>query len=172
MLTSLTQWESDNLLGVHFSIFCIQPDFYHRHVSHRLGGPPFRCVHWRHMDTHSGLASYQLSKTTGHSPGHVFFSPPPTWLFFGNPAVSYVKWQGGTVSRSLCKLTLNFWTLSVAHQIFPSAAHVPGVQNATTDALSIIGPLVHKWELKDHFLLPLFLSWGHPNWDVFDTRES
>lgn len=42
-------------------------------------------------------------------------------------AVSYVNKKGGTVSRSLCKLAIDIWTLCIENKFFLVATHVPGV---------------------------------------------
>lgn len=75
-------------------------------------------------------------------------------------AVSYINKQGGTVSRTLCKLALDIWTLCIQRNIFLVATHVPGVQNVLADALSRDHITTHEWSIKLKYLHPIFRAWG------------
>lgn len=62
------------------------------------------------------------------------------------------------VSRSLCKLALQFWMFYIANLILPSAGHVHGMQNTTASALRKSKMSIHERELNNQFLLPDFHS--------------
>lgn len=84
-------------------------------------------------------------------------------------AVAYINSQGGTVSRSLCKLALQLWDFCLANNIVPTATHVPGIENSLADVLSHNLTTCHKWELNDSYLTPIFHCWGRPALDAFAT---
>lgn len=87
-------------------------------------------------------------------------------------AVSYINRQGGTVSRSLCKLALRLWDFCLANDIFPATTHVPGDNNTLADALSRDLSSCHEWELNDQYLTPIFHTWGKPTLDAFATTTN
>lgn len=87
-------------------------------------------------------------------------------------AVSYVNKQGGTVSRSLCRLAMQIWTLCIDYNINPVATHVPGIDNSVADSLSRTTSTIHKWTIRPEFIQPIFHLWGKPIVDVFATAQN
>lgn len=51
-------------------------------------------------------------------------------------ALSYINHQGGTLSHTLCHLSLQLWEWCQQHNVFIVATHVPGVQNTRAVCLS------------------------------------
>lgn len=70
--------------------------------------------------------------------------------------VSYIKKQGGTISRSLCHMVMELWNLCILNNILLVETHVPGTQNTITDSLSREGSSFHEWSLNNQFLMPIF----------------
>lgn len=91
-------------------------------------------------------------------------------LMDNTTSLSCVNGQGGTVSQSLCCLTVEFWTWCQDHNIFVATAYVPGLQNVTADRLRL--PVPHEWELNWTYLEPVILQWGFPEIDVFTSKSN
>lgn len=86
--------------------------------------------------------------------------------------VAYLNRQGGTVSRSLCRLAFSVWEFCIRHSIHPVALHLPGEQNLTTDAFSRGLSPFHEIEINWTYLSEVFTRWGMPDVDVFATRRN
>lgn len=76
------------------------------------------------------------------------------------------------VSRSLCRLAVEFWDFFLLNSILPIATHVPGTNKSITYSLSRKNTANHEWELNDIFLCPIFKRWGRPQVGVFTTRHN
>ena len=62
--------------------------------------------------------------------------------------VSYINFQGGTHSPSLCLLAIEFWEWCFQRGIYFSAAHFPGEDNLVADFLSRGKFLPSVWTLN------------------------
>ena len=62
--------------------------------------------------------------------------------------VSYINYQGGTHSPSLCFLAIELWEWCVQRGIHLSAAHIPGEDNLVADFLSRGKFLPSEWTLN------------------------
>ena len=62
--------------------------------------------------------------------------------------VSYINYQGGTHSPSLCFLTIELWEWCIRRGIHLSAAHIPGEDNLVADFLSRGKFLPSEWTLN------------------------
>ena len=62
--------------------------------------------------------------------------------------VSFINYQGGTHSSSLCRLALDLWEWCLQRKIFLQAAHIPGEDNIVADFLSRGKYLPSEWVLK------------------------
>ena len=62
--------------------------------------------------------------------------------------VSYINFQGGTHSPSLCLLALELWEWCIQRGIHLSAAHIPGEDNLVADFLSRGKYLPSEWTLN------------------------
>lgn len=87
-------------------------------------------------------------------------------------AVAYLNKQGGTVSRSLCHLSLLLWDFCIRENITPIANHLPRVNNSLADAVSRGALSLHELRVDPASLQPVFNRWGVPKIDVFALAEN
>lgn len=149
----------------------------YRYLTVGMGCPPLRHMHSWAMVPRWTATSYQSFRTEDSPLCHLVLPTSPNWTSFGDffrqhIAVTYLNRQGGTVSRSLCKLEVEIWDLCIVNHIFLMARHVPGIENITANSLSSQSTSIHKWELGDESLLPVFNAWGFTDVDVFATRHN
>ena len=76
----------------------------------------------------------------------------PVALYCDNQAAVYTLHYYKAASPNLCEVARNIWCLMVAHTIHLSVYHIPGINKATADALS----------LKSHTQARQFRE-SHPN---------
>ena len=86
--------------------------------------------------------------------------------------VQYINKQGGTRSMELCILTWKLWNFALQNQMILKAAHIAGVQNFLADSLSRIQVKSTEWSLNVTVVETIFKHWGHPNIDMFATRQN
>ena len=86
--------------------------------------------------------------------------------------VQYINKQGGTRSMELCILTWKLWNFALQNQMILKAAHIAGVKNFLADSLSRIQVKSTEWSLNVTVVETIFKHWGHPNIDMFATRQN
>jgi hypothetical protein len=84
----------------------------------------------------------------------------------------YINKQGGTVSPSLCALTLKLIQWCNQQHISLRAEHVPGVDNRLADTLSRKMLNQTEWMLKKSVVQTVFAVLGEPQIDLFATAEN
>lgn len=60
---------------------------------------------------------------------HVLSGRAVSVMSHNTTAVLYIKWQGGMVSPSLCKVALVLWKDCIVMKVYLWAVHVPRIQN-------------------------------------------
>lgn len=146
------------------------PRSFYRCLPVGLGSPRSGTDCGRHVP---GKSSHKCTRADGNLLGPAVLPASAALVLMDNTtALSYVNWQGGTVSRSLCHLALDLWKWYQEHRIYVVAAHVPGLQNVTADHLSRGHLSLHKWELHWTYLKPVFRRWGFPDIDVFAPQSN
>ena len=84
--------------------------------------------------------------------------------------VSFINYQGGTHSSSLCRLALDLWEWCLQRKIFLQAAHIPGEDNIVADFLSRGKYLPSEWVLKRSVFRKICLvSSPPPEIDLFTS---
>lgn len=85
-------------------------------------------------------------------------------------AVTYLEKMGG-MKPSLNNLTKQIWLWCIDRNIHISAAHIPGVQNVTADALSR-GKFREntEWQLNPSIFLEIVKQLGEPEVDLFASN--
>ena len=76
--------------------------------------------------------------------------------------VSFINYQGGTHSSSLCRLALDLWEWCHQRKIFLQAAHIPGEDNIVADFLSRGKYLPSEWVLKRSVFRKISLASSPP----------
>ena len=88
-------------------------------------------------------------------------------------AVSFINKKGGTHSKLLCQLTLEFWSYLINNNITCSATHIPGSENNIADHFSRYSVSSHEYSLgKDSFDSIISLFNFRPSIDLFATRHN
>ena len=87
--------------------------------------------------------------------------------------VAYINKQGGTRSRSLCALALQFWRWCKLRRIRVLATHIAGVRNVLADALSR-GSHNHptEWTLHRSVFQRILVTWETPWIDLFASEKN
>ena len=84
--------------------------------------------------------------------------------------VAYIHKARGTRSWSLWKDTESLFLLVISHNLSIHAKYIPGNMNVVANDLSRAGQILPtEWSL--HHDIAIFQQWGHPNLDLFATRQ-
>jgi hypothetical protein len=86
--------------------------------------------------------------------------------------VAYINHQGGTRSAKLCALTWKLLHWCILHKVTLSAAHLPGKENVTADALSRGWFVPTEWTLHPQVAHSLFRMIDWPHADLFASRTN
>ena len=126
----------------------------------------------RHLVPGGVLGPYQLSRTQGSVSG-----PEVLVIHVGQSllvrsdnttVVSYIYFQGGTHSLSLCLLAIELWDWCIQRGIHLSAAHIPGEDNLVADFLSRGKFLPSEWTLNPLIFQKICqVLVPHPEIDLF-----
>ena len=76
--------------------------------------------------------------------------------------VSFIIYQGGTHSLSLCRLALDLWEWCLWRRIFLHAAHIPGEENFVADFLSRGKYLPTVWVLNRAVFRTIYRMFSSP----------
>ena len=119
----------------------------------RLGCDSPTSSGFRHLVRGGVLGPYQFSRTQGsflalkslevHVRGRSLLIRSDN-----TTVVSYINYQGGTHSPSLCLLAIELWEWCLRRGIHFSAAHIPGEDNLVADFLSRGKFLPSEWTLN------------------------
>ena len=94
-------------------------------------------------------------------------------LMDNTTALSYIRKQGGTVSKSLFQEArlLHLW--AEERSILIKTCFVPGERNVVADSLSRAGQVLpREWTLNMAVCRQLWRLWGQPQVDLFATRDN
>ena len=87
--------------------------------------------------------------------------------------VSYINKQGGTLSLTLLRLTVELLLWLEAQNIIVRARHIPGCLNVIADHLSRPNqPIPTEWSLHPEIVRRIFRVWGTPEVDMFATLSN
>ncbi|XP_041469922.1 uncharacterized protein LOC121419534 [Lytechinus variegatus] len=85
-------------------------------------------------------------------------------------AVSYINEMGGIKSKECDELAQILWNWCIEHDIWVTAAHLPGVENVIADRRSRHFRDETEWMLNPKLFRELCNSMGTPNIDLFASR--
>lgn len=85
-------------------------------------------------------------------------------------AVSYVNAMGGCKSVDCNLITREIWEWAIEHNIWISAAHIPGIDNIEADHLSRDLNLELEWMLSPQAFQKVVHELGSPDIDLFASR--
>ena len=85
-------------------------------------------------------------------------------------AVSYVNNKSGIKSEFCNEIAKKLWVGCASQNMWISAAHIPGRQNAEVDSFSRNFNEVIEWKLSSHFLKKISSTFGNPRLDLFASR--
>ena len=92
-------------------------------------------------------------------------------------AVAYVNKMGGTKSHECNEIAQDIWKWAIKHNIWLSAAHIPGTENPDADFQSRNFDInkSSEWSLTEHIfqkMLNEFIEFGKPDIDLFASRTN
>lgn len=85
-------------------------------------------------------------------------------------AIAYINKQGGSKNMHCNSISVDIWETCISHNIFISAAHIPGVQNTVADVASRQFHDAAEWMLDPKNFNKLCSIYGRPDIDMFATR--
>ena len=85
-------------------------------------------------------------------------------------AVTYVNKMGGIKSHLCDRITKSIWLWCIQKNIWPSAAHVPGIANEHADYLSRSEHETTEWSLNELYFNKIVNVFGTPEIDLFASR--
>ena len=83
---------------------------------------------------------------------------------------SYINHQGGSVSERCHEVSRDIWYWAEKHQVWISAAYIPGTSNIDADEQSREFNDATEWSIDDHIFNSIIQTWGTPDIDLFATR--
>ena len=87
--------------------------------------------------------------------------------------VSYINKQGGTLSLTLLRLTVELLLWLEAQNIIVRARYIPDCLNVIADHLSCLNqPIPTEWSLHPEIVRRIFRVWGTPEVDMFPTLSN
>ena len=149
-----------------------------RQVCHFLAGEPHStCTKWRVRLSRTPQNSCQYTRDASGSQGPPLFRPVVANKLMlvrcdNTTVVAYINHQGGTRSAKLCALTWKLIHWCILHKVTLSAAHLPGKENVTADALSRGWVVPTEWTLHPQVAHSLFLMIDWPHVDLFASRTN
>lgn len=87
-------------------------------------------------------------------------------------AVTYVRCQGGTRSRSLLAKIMPIMNWVQGNLAHLSAVYIPALQNFLADTLSRKSLYHKEWSLNQSVFHWICKQWGYPNLDVMATTDN
>ncbi|CAJ0950962.1 unnamed protein product [Ranitomeya imitator] len=87
-------------------------------------------------------------------------------------AVAYINHQGGTHSESLMRVADRLFQTAENHFLFLTALHIRGTENIKADFLSRNTLRQGEWSLNNCVFDQIVHKWGHPEVDLFATRDN
>ena len=85
-------------------------------------------------------------------------------------AVACINKQGSTKSQTRNKLTRQIWEFAMKHNLWLSAAHIPGCKNVEADEASRVFNDCTEWTLRSDIFQRLVKEFGEPSIDLFASR--
>ena len=85
-------------------------------------------------------------------------------------ALTYINKMGGTHSKTCNLIAYDMWQWAIAHNIWLSACHVPGIQNTVADRKSRTFNDNIEWALDNECFLKICSVFNTPNIDIFASR--
>lgn len=107
-----------------------------------------------------GLKSFQ----------HILSSKHVRVLTDNTPAIKNVNKMGGSRSDLCNEVANKLWIWCKNHNIWVSAAHIPGKKNVTADAESRKANIDTEWQLNTNVFTKLTETWGPFEIDLFASR--
>ncbi|CAJ0960520.1 unnamed protein product [Ranitomeya imitator] len=86
--------------------------------------------------------------------------------------VAYINHQGGTHSESLMRVADRLFQTAENHFLSLSALHIRGKENVKADFLSRNTLRQGEWSLNNCVFNQIVHKWGHPDVDLFATRDN
>ena len=87
-------------------------------------------------------------------------------------AICYVNKMGGTKSPGCNRVAREIWQTCIEHNVWLSAAHIPGKENVVADTASRVFEDAHEWMISDIVFEELCRRWGRPHIDAFATKNN
>ncbi|XP_036150166.1 uncharacterized protein LOC105830632 [Monomorium pharaonis] len=87
-------------------------------------------------------------------------------------AIAYVNKMGGVQHPNLHKIAKEIWQWCEARNIWITASYIKSGDNAEADRESRITNIDTEWELADHAFRRVVEKFGHPEIDLFATRNN
>lgn len=87
-------------------------------------------------------------------------------------AVAYVNKMGGIQHPNLHKIAKEIWQWCEARNIWITASYIKSGDNVVADRESRIKNIDTEWELADHAFRQVVEKFGHPEIDLFATRNN
>lgn len=85
-------------------------------------------------------------------------------------AVAYLRHMGGSHSSICYDISRDIWLWCIERDLWLRLAHIPGVENATTDKASRIFNDTSEWQLDQSCFYKLREFFGTPDIDTFSSR--
>ena len=85
-------------------------------------------------------------------------------------AVIYINNMGGIKSKECNQIAKDIWQWAESNNIWISAAHIPGTENATADIGSRQFNDATEWMVSDHVFCIFTKKFGVPDVDLFASR--
>ena len=85
-------------------------------------------------------------------------------------ALSYVNNKGEIKSEFCNKIAKELWVWSTSQNMWVSAAHIPGTQNAEADSFSRNFNETIEWRLSTHLFQNISSMFGNPTLDLLASR--
>ena len=85
-------------------------------------------------------------------------------------AIAYINHMGGSKSEELNQLAYDLWDWCRMHNIWVTAAHIPGVQNVIADRRSRRFKDEHEWQLNKPAFQQILHNYPDLKVDLFASR--
>ena len=83
---------------------------------------------------------------------------------------SYINHQGGSTSHKCHEVSRDIWHWAERHEVWISAAYIPGKLNIDADEESREFNDATEWSISDHIFSLIVKTWGTPDIDLLASR--
>ena len=87
-------------------------------------------------------------------------------------AIAYVNNMGGIKSETCNNIASRIWNFCTENNLWISAAHIPGKDNAEADQQSRILQDATEWKLHPELFQKIVDKFGKPDTDLFASRTN